>query len=340
MFCTLLNQHSQISLLYEADLPSLQLYLWGSLHRGGWRERWEFWNQGPSRHGIASESMPAYVSSAWQATGIAYQDVARRKHATIWGEKTHWCDHALRLADNFPDARFIFLWRDSQGVMESVALAAITEHFFRKSGFAERVLLGNEKLRHSCDELKLQGRAVHEVCYEDLVENTAECMQEICQFLEIPFEPQMTSLEGADRSAIERGQCQHHAMVRSDRIVAQRRHQELLSPALRLKIDRYICRWKRSYGGKWPKYPAELHDDTQPPDLLELWCDRVTYRSLLCWDELVKLIYALVPIALAISLRSWFRQRSDATDYSPVTTNHSANHAIPGKASEALKILS
>src|ERR1700758_2770884 len=43
---TLLNQHSQIALLYEADLPTMRLFLHGQFSNGNWRERWEFWNQG------------------------------------------------------------------------------------------------------------------------------------------------------------------------------------------------------------------------------------------------------------------------------------------------------
>jgi hypothetical protein len=101
----LLNQHSQISLLYEADLPRMQLFLWGQFRNGGWRQRWEFWNQGPSRHWIAIESMPAKVSNVWEATRIVYQSVASRKQAIVWGEKSpRWYDSPLQLARKFPDA--------------------------------------------------------------------------------------------------------------------------------------------------------------------------------------------------------------------------------------------
>ena len=82
-----------------------------------------------------------------------------------------------------------------------------------------KVLLGTEKLRQACDALKVQGRLVHEVNYEDLVSRTSECMQEICQFLDVSFEDQITSLKGADRSAIFSGE--HHTLVRSDRIVSE-----------------------------------------------------------------------------------------------------------------------
>jgi hypothetical protein len=306
---TLLNQHSKIALMYEGDLPRLHLFLWGRFRSGAWRERWEFWNQGPSRHGIAIESLPANVSNAWEATRMVYQETARRKKAVIWGEKTpHWYDCPLRMAEKFPDARFIFLWRDMNAVMGSIARAARTDRFFRKAGFTERVLLGNERLRHACDALQARGCPVHEVNYEELTADTSQCMQQICDFLEVPFESQMASLEGADRSAIGSGH--HHAMVRSDRILGQTKKAEILAPALRAKIARYVCRWRGRCGDRWPEYPLELPEGVQPPSFLEFWRDLIVYRCVLCRDKAVALIYAVVPIGLAHWLRRRLRCRS------------------------------
>ena len=313
---SLLNQHSEIALLYEADLPQLQFYL--SLHfRGGtWRERWEFWNQGPSRHGIAIESMPASVTDAWEAARVVYQQVAQRKQATIWGEKTpHAYDGILSLADKFPDARFLFLWRDMNAVMESIWRAALTERFFRKSGTSNRALIGNEKLKQACDVLKSRVRLVHEVNYEDLTSNTSECMREICMFLELPFESRITSLEGAERSAIFSGE--HHTMVRSQRIVSQGKQPALLPPALRAKVNRYICRWKQRYDGKWPKYPLQLPKSTRPPGLIELLHDWITYHLVRYKDKIIAVLYAVVPLRLAQSLRDWLRQRDRLKDIIP-----------------------
>src|SRR5262245_5923109 len=131
----LLNQHPEIGLVYEGDLPRLHRYLQRGFQNGSWRERWEFWNQGPSRHGLAVGAMPANVRDAWEATRLVYQEVAHRKQATIWGEKTpHWYDYPLEMAQQFPDARFIFLWRDVNAVLRSIARAARTERFFRMPG--------------------------------------------------------------------------------------------------------------------------------------------------------------------------------------------------------------
>jgi hypothetical protein len=303
----LLNQHSQISLVYEGDLPRMQLYLFGRLRSGSWRGRWEFWNQGPSRHGIAVESMPSQVSDVWEATRIVYREVARRKQAIIWGEKTpQWYHCALRMAEKFPDASFIFLWRDMQAVMASISRAAETERLFRKEGFANRALLGNEKLRQACDALKARGRQVYEVNYEDLTSNTSECMQRICHFLKLPFEAQLTSLEGSDLAALTRGQ--HHATVRSKQITSPRKHAHILSQASAAKAERYICYWKQRYG-KWPKYPLELPAGTRPPSFLERWHDRITFERLLWWDKIVIVVYAITPLGLARLWRQKIRPR-------------------------------
>ncbi|MGB8065437.1 MAG: sulfotransferase [Candidatus Sulfotelmatobacter sp.] len=310
---TLLNQHSQIGLLYEGDLPRLHRFLRGHFQNGSWRERWEFWNQGPSRHGISLESMPANVPDAWKATRIVYEEVARRKKATIWGEKTpHWYDCPLRMAGQFPDARFIFLWRDLNAVLKSIAAAARRDRFFRKAGFRERVLLGNQNLRQACDVLKANGRPVHEVNYEDLVSKPTETMQEICQFLNIPFEKHMTSLEGADRSAIALGP--HHALVRGNEIVARKTPLQTLSPAVRRKVDRYIFLWKQRYNGTWPKYPLALPEGTRPPSLLELWRDRIVYQAVLGRDHLVAMIYSVVPVDWARGIRRMLKKRSHQTN--------------------------
>jgi hypothetical protein len=247
------------------------------------------------------------LPNAWEATRIVYQEVARRKQATIWGEKTpHWYDCPLPMAEKFPDARFIFLWRDINSVMESVTRAARSERFFRKAGFANRVLIGTENLREACKVLQSRGRLVHELNYEDLTSTTSECMRQICHFLEVPFESRITSLEGADTSAVGSGL--HHAKVRGDRVVGQRKSTELLSPALQAKIARYICRWKLRYDGKWPKYPVEQPEGTKPPGRLELLYDRIMYQVVICRDKMVAVVYALVPMDFARRLRGWVRQ--------------------------------
>lgn len=316
--------------MYEADLPSLQPCLFGRLCNGEWRKRWEFWNRAPSRHGIALEAMPSRVSDVWEAMRTVYQDVARRKGATIWGEKTHWCDGALRLAEVFPDASFIFLWRDISEVMAGIATGALTERFYRKRGLRLKALLGSEKLKQACDALKIQGRRVHEVYYEDLAADTANCIRRICEFLEVGFESAMTSLKGSDRSSIGGHECQHHAGLWHDRIALEKERNDLISPALSLKIDRYIRRWKKLYDGKWPKYPLDCSQAGNPPDALELGLDRITYRCLIAWDQVIKVMYALAPLAVGRAFRLWLHERTVEPYYSTSIERSREKIEIPG----------
>jgi Sulfotransferase family len=306
----LLNQHSQISLLYEGNLPILGPLLRRYLGKGNWTERWEFWNQAVSRHRISVESIPANVPDVCEATRIIYQDVARRKQATIWGEKSpHWYDCALEIAEKFPDACFIFLWRDIHGVMRSIACAAVNDRFFRKAGFAKRAYLGNERLRQAYVTLKTQGRLVHELNYEDLTSNPSECMKQICRFLEVPFEENVATLQGADRSAISQGE--HHTMVRSNRIDAKRKQPEILPPHTIAKVRRYICRWKERSDGAWPKFPKEIPAGTQPPSKIEYMWDWMVYRTVEFGDKLIQVAYAILPLPL---LRLWrSRNRSQVS---------------------------
>jgi len=262
--------------------------------------------------------MPRTVRDAFEATQIVYQEVARRKQATIWGEKTpHWYDCPLEMARQFPEARFIFLWRDVSAVISSVTRAGRNDRFFRKKGFVQKILIGNENLRRACDALLVNGRAVHEVNYEDLTENTSKCMRQICRFLEIPFDERMATLQGADRSAIASGS--HHLMVRGNAIKSSSVHAEVLSEKVRAKISRYACRWKLLSGGKWPKYPRELPPRTQVPSLLELCRDRLCYKTALARDALVAVTYAIVPINAARSLRIFLRRHDHQTELLPIS---------------------
>jgi hypothetical protein len=249
---------------------------------------------------------------------MVYQQVARRKDAIIWGEKTpHWYDCALQMAEHFPDARFIFLWRDMNDVIESISRAALGDRFFRKAGMMQRALIGIENLKKSCDTLKTRGRQVHEVNYEELTSKTSDCMRQICTFLDVPFEARMSTLEGANRSAINSGQ--HHAQVRSSRINRPKSREHFLSAATQNKIARYNCRWKSTYDGNWPRYPAELPADTKPPTFFELSCDRGLYYIGLCRDKMVALIYALTPISVARALRGQIRHRTVKAKLLPTT---------------------
>src|SRR6266496_3666877 len=49
---TLMNQHPEIALLYEADLPMLRPLFFLRRKKAEWLARWDFWNDSLLRHRI------------------------------------------------------------------------------------------------------------------------------------------------------------------------------------------------------------------------------------------------------------------------------------------------
>ena len=294
----LLNQHSQISLMYEAELPVLRPLF---LMRGGksdWAERWNFWNSALDRHQISADQMPDSVDDIPGAVRAVYGQYALRKGATIWGGKSpNYYDFLALLADEFPQAQFIVIWRDPADICRSILRAAKKDTWFSKRGVPHRALFGLHRMKLECDQLVSQGVSVHQVNYEDLIHQTPEVMRGICEFLGIPFEARMTSLEGADRSAIYEGE--HHEGVKSEKIVGKKPRPEVLPAALKQKIQRYTCYWRKQYANAWPPAPSDLQEEQVPmPGVLERVKDGVLFRAYRALDAAVVLVYCFAPIAL------------------------------------------
>jgi hypothetical protein len=303
----LLNQHPQIALLYEGDLPLLGPFFRAPGGRAHWPERWDFWGGAVQRHQLDRTSFPPNLDEEIGATRAIYRQFAARKGARIWGDKSPtYYTELLRLAAAFPDARFLIIWRGPEGILRSIQRAADKSHWFRKRGMALRALLGCREMKRQCDELRRRGLPVHEIHYEELVRNPEPLMRSICGFLEIPFDPSMTSLANADRSAIADGD--HHAMVRSERVVADDQRPDILAPALRAKARRYVNLWRRQTHGDWPRYPQPADATASTPGLIERMTDRVLYRLCRGFDRLVLLLYSVAPIALLQRYRDWSRR--------------------------------
>jgi hypothetical protein len=236
----------------------------------------------------------------------AYQEYARQKGALIWGEKSVHFHHSLeRLVEDFPDARFIFLWRDLAGIYRSV-IRARADFFLGRRGMNERTLARYKTLKVECDRLVGRGVPVHQVQYENLVKNPAAVMADVCKFLDIPFVPSVASLEGADRSAIYAGG--HHALVKSERIVSSFERSEALSADLKSKIARYVSLWREESGGKWPVLSQLENGDFGRPSLRERLFDRVLYRCFRTFDSMVVFIYCFAPFWLLKAYRAYKRR--------------------------------
>src|SRR5271168_1961413 len=80
----LLNQHPDIRLSYEGDLPLLRPMFNFRYSRKNWLEKWEYWNAAVSRHGLDSFVSPASVTSLAEAAEVAGREYCRQKGARVW----------------------------------------------------------------------------------------------------------------------------------------------------------------------------------------------------------------------------------------------------------------
>ncbi len=305
---SLLNQHPQLSLMYESDLLLLPGLFRNGRSRNDWKRRWNFWNTGYSRHHLETKTIPDQqpdMASALEAVGRAYSGSA------IWGCKSpSYYDRLEQLASMFPQARFIIIWRDPAATCRSIARAAKKSGWFGKSGIMVRALLGDREMKRGCDALVARGCNVHQLQYEELIRDPQSNMQAICSFLGIPFDPKMASLQGADRSAIF--SAEHHTLVKSETIVADVKRPEVLHAPLLRKIQRYVNLWKRESGGAWPVYPksTEIQDERSA---LELARDAIAFRWFCNWDRLVGRVFCFAPLPLLALYRrlTWHLQPAE-----------------------------
>ncbi len=306
LFYALINQHPQISLLYEDELPLLWPLFIGGKAKADWAERWEFWNQALSRHKIDISDLPRQVSGMREASEQVWRRYAPDQ--AIRGCKSpNYFDCLPRLAEEFPDARFIVIWRDPTDVCRSV-IRARTDSFFAKRGMVQRALLGCRDLKSGYDALNAKGMPVHGVQYEELVSNPDAVMQGVCRFLGVDFDRRMVSLKNADRSAIY--DASHHEMVNSEKIRAEKKKVEVLSEDVRRKIARYISYWKKESGGIWPCFPEKVDADAPALSFGERVFDRLLYRGWRAFDQTVAFAYCYLPLKL---LRKYRATKEPAT---------------------------
>jgi hypothetical protein len=320
----LLNQHPQIALMYEGELPVLRPLFLMSGGKSDWTERWNFWNGGLERHQIAAGQVTPGIRDLNSAVRAVYQLFTRQKGATIWGGKSpNYYDFLPRLAHDFPQAQFIVIWRDPADICRSILRAAKKDTWFRKRGVPHRALFGLYRMKRDCDRLKNEGVAIHEIRFEDLIHQPGPVMTSICQFLGIPFDARMTSLEGADRSAIYEGE--HHEGVKSEKIVNRGPRPEVLPVRLKRKIQGYTCFWRKKYNDAWPPAPADLQESqVSMPGFFARTGDELLFRALRALDAAVVLIYCFAPISLLRKYRAVKAQGSG-----PAGTANEQVHAAP-----------
>src|SRR5579862_4167196 len=261
---SLLNQHPDLRLFYESDLP----VLWPMFHFSGgrhaWREKWEYWNAGLSRHDLDPARLQGRVDSLAEAMEKAGREYAGQKGKKHWGCKSpSYYDRLDFLAREFPDARFVVIWRDPEEVGLSVIKAKATALWFTRPGMNRKALLAPQILKTQVDKIISMGALVHQLHFRDLIEKTDPTMRSICKFLQLPFDPAMTELSKADRTAVFEGG--HHKLAMGDKIVARKERKESLPADLAQKIGRYKARWRAKEGDRWMLSARFAKTDSRQP---------------------------------------------------------------------------
>jgi len=293
----LLNKHPQVGLMFEADLICLRSAFLKPNALCDWVERCEFRNDAFRRHGLDAADMGEGISDFIGAFTATHQLFALRKGATIWGDKSpSYHDCLNQMADNFPEARFIIVWRNPRDTANAVLRAAAkgSSHFNRK-GAVLRELLDYEVLKKECDRLLARGKPVCQVNYEDLILDTPAVMRRVCEFLQIPYDDSLSNLEGADRSAIYQGP--NHANVRGDKIVREPRP-DYVGPALGAKISQYVALWHQRYGAEWPPYPRPAENASRPPNRLSRLINSTLNHLFRTRDRISWVAFCFIPISL------------------------------------------
>ena len=316
---TLLNQHPQIALTYESDLFLLRSLFRGRKPKRDWLERWEFWNNALSRHEIRTGELPQNIADYPSAATAVWKQYA---DGAIYGDKSpNYFDSMSELAERFPAARFIVIWRDISQTCRSIVQASKGSSFFSKRGILHRALLGSARMKRECTALARKGVALHQIHYEELVQSPETVMRGICLFLDIPFDQNMVSLSGADRSAIY--DAPQHTQVKNDHIKPQNETKVELSGELNDKIARYINLWKKQSNGAWPIYSPPA--DSKLPSLTERVEDGLYFRILRCFDQFTALVYCYAPIDLLRRYRGAKSKPQVAAIQEPAALSQASN---------------
>jgi hypothetical protein len=153
----------------------------------------------------------------WEGVTLDRADIARRcdRHdiyavmAAIydtlrdtWG-KTSWCCKSLgnvkyadQLADRFPDAKFIYLYRDGRDVALSFTKAIEGEkHYYNIAKDWDTGQQQAIKLRERIGD----GRVIS-ISYEDLTGDEQGTMRRVCDFLGVPFTSDTTEFYKTDEA--------------------------------------------------------------------------------------------------------------------------------------------
>jgi hypothetical protein len=293
LLCSLLNQNPKIALMYECDVWNFPRGLLGLRFKHNWAERLEFFNQALSRHKLYSRKDRTRLDKIHTPSDL-YHAFGDLKGATACGEKSPFYGPRLeQIYSLYPNASFIIVWRDPVEVYRSVLKAGQTSRFFGKPGMLSRMIYHTEQSILQAGRIEKKGARILRVDYADIVDHTEKVCRDISVFLDVPFDARMLELNKADLSSVYKAP--HHAYLRRGLIERQKYTEELVSPAIVKKLERYRHRWEEQQVKR-----LNTRANPQQPDTVELVYHNVAGEILTGYDSLVRAAFEFMP-------HSWLR---------------------------------
>jgi Sulfotransferase family len=299
---SLLNQHPQISLMYECNVWGFPALLKRPRFAGDWLARQEFFNQALSRHRLVWGGSLRGLEKVRTPDDLYRIHGEQKDGATLWGEKSPFYSTRLKqLGRQYPNATFIFIWRHPVETYRSILLAGRTSAFFRKSGMLHRLIYHQEQLINQSIWLAKRDARVRHINYDDLVDRPEQICRSLCEFLEVKFEPAMLELAKADFSAVYDVPHQNH--LRKGVIERQKFSEEIVPTAVKQKLERFHKRWQRRFGRP---LAAKAAAAAQPePALPELWRHKTLGFGLHLGSSLKRLGFEFLPLPWLRTYRSF-----------------------------------
>jgi hypothetical protein len=233
------------------------------------------------RQGVTSELQATDVPSGVAEIHALYAAAVGKSR---WGHKTpRFVRHWERLARWFPGARFIHLARDPRAVAASLRGSAA--HRSHALAAAQRWRLDTA---HGLEMERALGSRAWRVHYEDIVRRPEATVQQVCQFLDLTFDPAMLRPGSELQLTAHEGMTHHHDRVgQAIDTSSLESWRQTLSPADLAVVNAVVSPVSRSCGyeilpapgpSAWQR--AKYHFDGQTMAVVKLLRDLQQRRPL------------------------------------------------------------
>jgi len=195
LVAAILNKHPELHITFESQIYTGTFRKWSyDLRKHGADPRSSFKEKilgRIARLGISEEELTQCIEDgegSWEAMYDRYMRLVISKNkpaATRWGDKTPVdAGTSSMILSHYPKAQFVYLYRDPRDTVSSMSLPDYTpcgnNHLINADVY-------DQYLREYSKEIYREGLNILRVRYETLVENPAEGVENICNFLGIDF---------------------------------------------------------------------------------------------------------------------------------------------------------